>query len=122
MNFKATFIIVSNTCSFSCNRILTIYLELCFLRVMFCYLCIELPSRSCTNHNSIHLPQSNGNVLLDRRKLLHSSSISAEFLCSVCGDGDLTKFKKCNSDKCLIANFFCKPINPLIKLLVLLHT
>ena len=65
---------------------------------------IEQPSRPSTNQNSIHSPQSNGDVVLGRRELVVGLSASVEFLFSACGDGASTKFKNCNSRKCILAN------------------
>ena len=57
---------------------------------------IEQPSGPCTNQNSIHSPQRNGDVLSDRKESVGGSSISLVFLFSACGNGGSTKFKKCN--------------------------
>ena len=65
---------------------------------------IEQPSRPSTNQNSIHSPQSNGDVVSGRRELVGRLFPSAEFLLSACGDGASTKFKNCNSRKCILAN------------------
>ena len=75
---------------------------------------IEQPSRPCTNQNSIHPPQRNGDVLSDRRESVGGSSTSVEFLFSACGDGGSTKFKKCNSSKCILANSFFKPTDKIV--------
>ena len=69
---------------------------------------IEQPSILCTNQNSRYPPQRNDNVLLDRRELVGSASTSVEFLFSGCGDGVSTKFRKCYSNKCILANAFLK--------------
>ena len=45
---------------------------------------IEQPSRPCTNQNSIHPPQHNGDVLSDRRESVGGSSMSVKFLFSAC--------------------------------------
>ena len=66
----------------------------------------EQSSRPCTNQNSIH-PQRNGDVLSDRRT-------SIEFLFSVCGDGGSTKFKKCNSNKRILASSSFKPSDKIV--------
>ena len=75
---------------------------------------IDQPSKPFTNKNSIHPPQRNGDVLSDRRELVRGSSSSAEFLFSACGDGSSTKFKKWNSNKCILANFFFKPTDKIV--------
>ena len=48
---------------------------------------IEQPSRPCTNQNSIHPPQCNGDVLSDRRESVGGTSTSVEFLFSAVGMG-----------------------------------
>ena len=55
---------------------------------------IEQPSRPCTNQNSIHRPQHNGDALSDRRELVSGSSMAVEFLLNASGDLGSTKFKK----------------------------
>ena len=67
---------------------------------------IEQPSRPYTNQNSVHPPQRNGDVRSYRMESVCSSSTSVEFLCSACGDGVSTKFKKCSSNKYKLANSF----------------
>ena len=47
-------------------------------------------------------------MLSDRRESVGGSSASVEFLFSACGDGGSTKFKKCSSNKCILANSFFK--------------
>ena len=79
-----------------------------------CNLSIVQPLRPCTNQNSINLPQRNGDVLSNRRESVGGSSTSVEFLFSACGDEDSTKFKKCNSNKCILANSFCKPTDKVV--------
>ena len=54
---------------------------------------IEQPSRPCTNQNSIHPPQRNGDVLPDRRESVGGLSTSVESLLSACGDGRSRKIK-----------------------------
>ena len=71
-------------------------------------------SRPCTNQNFIHPLQRNGDVLSDRRELAGGSSTSVEFLFSPCGDGGSTKFRKCNSDKWILANSFFKPTDKIV--------
>ena len=75
---------------------------------------IEQPSRPCTNQNSIHTPQRNGDVLSDRRKSVGGSSTSVEFLFS--GVGGSAKFKKCNSNKYILANSSFKPTDKIVTL------
>ena len=75
---------------------------------------IKQPSKSFTNKDSINPPQRNGDVLSDRRKFVHGSSTSLKFLFSACGDGSSTKFKKCNSNKCILANSFFKPTDKIV--------
>ena len=77
-------------------------------------LSIEQPSRLCINQNSIHPPQRNGDVLPDRRESVGGSSTSLEFLFSACGDGSSRKFKKCKSNKCILANSFFKPTDKIV--------
>ena len=57
---------------------------------------------------SIHPAQPNFDVLSDRKESVGGSSASVEFLFSACGDGGSTKFKKCSSNKCILANSFFK--------------
>ena len=75
---------------------------------------IEQPSRPCTDRNSVHPPQRNCDVLSDRRESVGGSSTSVEFLFSACGDGGSTKFKKCNSNKCTLANSFFKTTDKIV--------
>ena len=75
---------------------------------------IEQPSRPCTNQNFIHPPQRNGDVLPDRRESVGGSSKSVEFLFSAYGDGSSTKLKKCNSNKCILANSFFNPTDKIV--------
>ena len=75
---------------------------------------IEQPLGPCINQNSIHSLQINGDVLSDRRILFGGSSTSVEFLFSACGDGGSTKFKKCHSNKCILANYFFKPTDKIV--------
>ena len=74
----------------------------------------EQTSRPCTNQSFIHPLQRNGDVLSDRRELAGGSSTSVEFLFSPCGDGGSTKFRKCNSDKWILANSFFKPTDKIV--------
>ena len=95
-------------------------LEYCFKIPAFFFegndsnLGIEQLSRPCTNQNSIHPPQRNGDVLSDRGELVGGLSTSVEFLFGECGDWGSTKFKKCNSSKCILANSFCKPTDKIV--------
>ena len=75
---------------------------------------IEQPSRPRTNRNSIHPPQRNGDMLSNEGESVGGSSTSVEFLLSEGGDGGLTKFKKCNSNKCILANSFFKPTDKIV--------
>ena len=75
---------------------------------------IEQPSRPCTNQNSIHPPQRNGDVLPDRRELVGGLSTSVESLLSACGDGRSRKIKKCISSKCILANSFFKVTDKIV--------
>ena len=75
---------------------------------------IEQPSRPCTDRNSVHPPQRNCDVLSDRRESVGGSSTSVEFLFSVCRNEGSTKFKKCNSNKCILANSFFKPTDKIV--------
>ena len=70
---------------------------------------IEQHSRSCTNQNSMLLPQHNGDVLSDRRDSVGGPSTSVEYLFSAWDDGVSTKFKTCNSYKYLLTNSFFQP-------------
>ena len=74
-----------------------------------CNLGIEQTSRPCTNQNSVHPPQRNGDVLSDKRESFGGLSTFTEFLFSACGDRGSTKLKKYNSNKCILANSFSKP-------------
>ena len=47
-------------------------------------------------------------------RMVVGSSTSVEFLFSACGDGGSTKFKKCNSSKCILANSFFKPTDKIV--------
>ena len=82
---------------------------------------IKQPSISCTNQSFMHPPRHNGDVLSGRRELVGDSSTTIEILLSACGDEGSTKFKKCISNKWILANSFLQPIIKLIKLLVPLH-
>ena len=53
-------------------------------------------------------------MLSDRRESVRGSSTSVEFLFSACGDGISTKIKKCNSNKCILANSFFKPTDKIV--------
>ena len=75
---------------------------------------IEQPSRPSTNQNSIHSLQSNGDVVSGRRELVGPLFPSVEFLFSACGDGTSTKFKNCNSCKCILANSFFKRTDKIV--------
>ena len=75
---------------------------------------IEQPSTPCTNQNSIHPPQRNGDRLSDRMESVGGSSTSVEFLFSAYGDGSSTKFKKCNSSKCILANSLFKSTDKIV--------
>ena len=75
---------------------------------------IEQPSRPWTNQNSIHPPQRNVDVLPVRRESVGGSSTSVEPLFSACGDGSSRKFKKRNSNKCILANFFFRPTDKIV--------
>ena len=79
-----------------------------------CNLGIVQPEKHCTNQNSIHLSQRNGDVLSDRRELVGGSSTSVEFLFSAYGDVGSTKTKKCNSNKCILAKSFFKPTDKIV--------
>ena len=46
--------------------------------------------------------------------LVGGSSTSVEFLFSACEDRGSTKFKKCNSNKCILANSFFKPTDKIV--------
>ena len=81
---------------------------------MIAILVLSSPQDLETNQNSIHPPQRNGDVLSDRGELVGGSSSSVEFLFSACGDGGSTKFKKCNSNKCILANSFFKPTDKIV--------
>ena len=74
----------------------------------------EQPSRPCTNLNSIHPSQHNGDALSDRRESVGGSPTSVEFLFSACGDGGSTKFRKYNSNKCILANSFFKSTDKIV--------
>ena len=47
-------------------------------------------------------------MLSDRSGSVGGSSTSVEILFSACGSGGATKFEKCNSNKCILANYFFK--------------
>ena len=57
-------------------------------------------------------------MLSHRRELSGGLSASVEFLFSACGDGGSTKFEKCNSNKCILANSFFKPTNKIVSCVI----
>ena len=71
---------------------------------------IAKASRPCTNQNSIHPPQLNGNVLSKRREfVVCGPSTTVESLFSTFGGGPSITFKKYDSTKCRLANSFLQP-------------
>ena len=78
-----------------------------------CNLGAEQPSAPCTNQNSIHPPQRNGDVLTEERDLGGDPSKSLESLVSACGDGSSIKQKKCKSNVCKLKQNF-KPSDKIV--------
>ena len=78
-----------------------------------CNLGAGQPPAPCTDQNSLHPPQRNGDVLPERRDLVGDPSKSIESLVSACGDGSSVKFKKCNSNTCKL-NISFKPSDRIV--------
>ena len=78
-----------------------------------CNLGAGQPPAPCTDQNSLHPPQRNGDVLPERRDLVGDPSKSIESLVSACGDGSSVKFKKCNSNTCKL-NINFKPSDRIV--------
>ena len=71
---------------------------------------IGQPRRPCTNQNSIHTPQNNGDVLSEIRAFVvcgPSTTVESPF--STFDYWGSMKFKKCDSSKCTLANSFFQP-------------
>ena len=67
-----------------------------------------------TNMNSIHPPQGNADVPHVIQDFVGGPSTSLEVLERACGDGSSTFFKKCTSNRCLLAKNNFKPSDKIV--------
>ena len=69
---------------------------------------------SSHQHEFLHPPQGNADVLPDNQVFVGGPSTSVELLVGACGDGSSPNFKSCKSKTCQLAKTFFKPSNSVV--------